>query len=188
MKRGYLRVSTDEQSHQRQLDGLSSYCDEIHLETVKAVSKKRPVYKKLIRKLKRGDTFVVWDLDRAFRSVLDALQEEEKLRKRGIKFKVLSYDYDVDQVDPYGEFVYTVRAAAAQLERRILIERTRQGMEAARRKGKQIGRPFKLSPGAVSFAYSKIISGPATISGMASQLGCSRNTLSQSFKRFKMKV
>lgn len=188
MKRGYLRVSTDEQSHQRQIDGLSSQCDEIHLETISAIHKKRPVYQKLIRKLKRGDTLVVWDLDRAFRSVLDALLEEEKLRKRGIKFKVLSYDYDVDQVDPYGEFVYTVRAAAAQLERKVLIERTKQGMEAARRKGKQIGRPFKLSPGAISFAYSEIVAHRATISGMATQLGCSRNTLSIAFKRFRMQV
>lgn len=82
MKIGYIRVSTDQQSHQRQLDGLQSHCDEVHCETVSAVKKKRPVYQKVLRKLRKGDTLVVWDLDRAFRSTIDALTEVEKLRGR----------------------------------------------------------------------------------------------------------
>ena len=181
MKRGYLRVSTEEQSHQRQLDGLTPHCDEVYLETVSAVSRKRPVYQKLIRKLKRGDTLVVWDLDRAFRSTLDALQEMKKLRARGIEFQIVTLC--LDTATPSGKLCYTVMAAFGEFERENLIERTKQGMEAARRQGKRIGRPYKLSPGAVSYAQFEIQSDRSTITGMASRLGCSRNTLSRAIGR-----
>ncbi len=183
MRRGYLRVSTDEQSHQRQLDGLQSRCDEVYLETVSATAKKRPVYQKLMRKLKKGDTLVVWDLDRAFRSTLDALNEVKKLRARGIEFKIVTLC--LDTATPSGKLCYTVMAAFGEFERENLIERTKQGMESARKQGKQIGRPFKLSPGAVSYAYFEIQSGRSTVMGMAERLDCSRNTLSRAMGRFE---
>lgn len=142
MKIGYLRVSTEEQRPDRQLDGLKDLCDEVHLEKLSAASKKRPVYQKILKKLKAGDTLVVWDLDRAFRSTVDALLESEKLRQRGIEFQIVTLN--VDTSTPSGELIYTVMAAFAQFERQNLIKRTREGMAAARRRGKHIGRPYKL--------------------------------------------
>ena len=181
MKIGYIRVSTDQQSYQRQIDGLKNLCDEVHLETVSAVSKKRPVYQKLIRKLKRGDSLVVWDLDRAFRSTIDALMEVEKLRENGVEFQIVTLN--VDTATPNGELIYTVMAAFAQFERKNLIKRTREGMEAARAKGKIIGRPFKLSERQVLRAQKSVNAGNSTITGIALNLGCSRNTLSRAIKR-----
>ena len=119
MKIGYLRVSLENQREDRQEDGLKDLCDEIHVEKLSGASKKRPVYQKVIQKLSPGDTLVVWDLDRAFRSTVDALLEVEKLRHRGIEFQVVNLN--VDTSTPSGELIYTVMAAFAQFERQTLI-------------------------------------------------------------------
>jgi len=186
MKIGYLRVSTDEQKPDRQVDGLKSHCDKIYFERVSAVSRKRPVYESVLKKLKAGDTLVVWDLDRAFRSTVDALLEAEKLRGRGIEFQIVTLN--VDTATPSGELIYTVMAAFAQFERQNLIKRTKEGMAAARNRGKHIGRPYKLSETDVTQAYREVKAGRASIRRMASRFGCSRDTLSIAFKRYDLKV
>ena len=186
VKIGYLRVSTEEQNPDRQRDGLNTLCDEIHIEKISAVGKKRPVYNKVLKRLKAGDTLVVWDLDRAFRSTVDALLEAEKLRARGIEFQIVTLN--VDTATPSGELIYTVMAAFAQFERQNLIKRTREGMEAAKRRGKHIGRPYKLKAQDVALAHAEIMAGRSTIRGMARELGCSRGTLSQALERFSFRV
>ena len=87
-KIAYIRVSTAEQRHDRQVRGLRGLCDELHIETLSACSGKRPVYEKVLKRLKSGDVLVVWDLDRAFRSVVDALTEAEKLRRAASIFRL----------------------------------------------------------------------------------------------------
>ena len=66
MKIGYLRVSTADQNHQRQIDSLKTVCDELYTETLSAINQKRPVFESVIKKLQAGDTLVVHNLDRAF--------------------------------------------------------------------------------------------------------------------------
>lgn len=186
MKIGYLRVSTEEQKPDRQVDGLKSHCDKIFFERISAASKTRPVYESVIKKLKAGDTLVVWDLDRAFRSTVDALLEAEKLRNRDIEFQIVTLN--VDTATPSGELIYTVMAAFAQFERQNLIKRTREGMAAAKKRGQHIGRPYKLSEEDIRHAYQEIKAGRASIRGMASQLGCTRDTLSLSLRRNGFKL
>jgi hypothetical protein len=115
-KIGYMRVSTGEQRPDRQIDGLKEICDEYFVETLSAVSRKRPVYQKVIRSLKPGDMLVVWDLDRAFRSAKDALNELDLLHKRGVSFRIASLK--IDTTTPEGYFVYTIMGAVAEFERR----------------------------------------------------------------------
>ena len=181
MKIGYLRVSTEEQRPDRQFDGLKDICDEVFIEKISAVSKRRPVYEKVKKRLNKGDRLIVWDLDRAFRSTLDALQEVNCLRKRGIEFQIMTINLDTST--PHGKLCYTVMAAFAEFERTNLIERTKEGMAAAKRRGKHIGRPYKLSPETISYALFEIQSGRATITTMAQKLRCSRDTLSKAFMR-----
>jgi len=183
MKIGYLRVSLEEQKEDRQEDGLKALCDEIYVEKISGASKKRPIFQKVINKLNSGDTLVVWDLDRAFRSTVDALLEAEKLKQRGVEFQIVNLN--VDTSTPDGEFVYTVMAACAQLERKRLIKRTKEGMAAAKRRGKHIGRPYKLTTEQIILAHTTIQSGKSTLAGMASEVGCSTATLSQAMSRFK---
>ena len=112
-------------------------------DSVSAVRKKRPVYDQVIKALKQGDVFVVSSLDRAFRSSLDALTELEKLHQHGIQFLSLSQNFDT--TTPDGKFLYTLAAALATWEREILSLRTKEGLEAARRRDKKLGRPRKLN-------------------------------------------
>lgn len=180
MKIGYLRISTDEQNPDRQIDGLQAVCDEMHVETLSATKKTRPIYDSVIAKLKTGDTFVIWDLDRAFRSTVDAILEAEKLRERGIEFQIVTMQ--VDTSTPTGELYYTIVAAYATFERKNLIKRTKEGMTAARKRGKHVGRPLKLTREQITHARNEIEAERQTIGGMASVLGVDRGTLSRALK------
>ena len=184
MKIGYLRVSLEDQKEDRQADGLKDLCDEIYVEKVSGASKKRPVYQQVIEKLKAGDTLVVWDLDRAFRSTVDALLEAEKLRQREVEFQIVNLN--VDTATPSGQLIYTVMAGFAQFERENLIKRTKEGMAAAKLRGVHIGRPYKLTMEEVILAHSRIQSGQSTLGNMAAHFGCSKETLSQSLQRLSL--
>lgn len=170
-KLGYLRISTSEQRPDRQIDGLGDICDELYIETLSAVSAHRPVFEKVIDKLEKGDTLVVWDLDRAFRSTIDANLTVKELRERGIDFMIVTLN--VDTATPSGELVYTIMAATAQFERQNLIKRTKEGMEAARRRGVRLGRPPKLSPDQVADAKHRLKHDPSSLKALAEEFGVS---------------
>ena len=88
---GYIRVSTRTQVPDRQIEVLRDECDELHIEHVSAVASERPVFNKSLADLRPGDTFVVVDLDRAFRSAVDAILTSSALCQRGVKFRILSF-------------------------------------------------------------------------------------------------
>ena len=181
---GYLRVSTEEQKPDRQIEGLKPYCDFMHIERLSAVAKKRPVFERVIQELKRGDTFVVWDLDRAFRSTLDALTQTKRLKERGIEFKVVTMN--IDTSDPMGEFFFTVVAAFAQLERRTISKRTKEGLKAARKRGKRLGRPPAMTKCQLLAAKLKIETGEASIAEVAALNGVHPWTVTRAIKRLEL--
>ena len=178
----YMRVSTAEQSTDRQALGLQDLCDEFYPESISAVAEKRPVFDQVLATLRPGDTFVVWDLDRAFRSAIDALLTMEDLRAQGIHLHIVSMYLDTSTDE--GELFYTILAGFAQYERRILSRRTREGIEAARRRGAQIGRPALLDAETVQLAHHRIVADKLPCRYVASLLGVSRMTLQRAFKRY----
>ena len=89
---------------------------------------------------RRFDLLLVWKMDRAFRSVLDAATTLERLRSWGVGLRSYSEPW-LDTTSPFGEALYYITVAYAQLERGILRERVKAGMDRARRQGKRIGRP-----------------------------------------------
>ena len=89
---------------------------------------------------RRFDLLLVWRLDRAFRSVLDAANTLERLRAWGVGLRSYTESW-LDTTTPFGEALYYITAAYAQLERGILAERVKAGMDRARRQGRRIGRP-----------------------------------------------
>jgi DNA invertase Pin-like site-specific DNA recombinase len=179
-KIGYLRVSTAEQSHDRQADGLKDLCDELHVETVSAVGKKRPVYEKVVRKLKAGDVLVIWDLDRAYRSAKDALSELDALTQRGVHFHIARLA--IDTATPTGRFLYTVMGGLAEFERLTLSQRTKEGLLAARKRGARLGRPPKLNAGQVEDARLRSRQGESVMR-IAQRLGVAPNTVARSLRR-----
>jgi len=183
MKIGYLRVSTEEQKPDRQIDALSPVCDELHIEKLSATAKSRPIYEKVIGSLRDGDVFVIWDLDRAFRSAKDALTELDHLRERGIEIQIASLA--IDTSTPHGMLIYTFISGLAEFERRLLSERTKQGLAAARRRGKRLGPPLKLTANQIRAAKRKIAMKEATVAEMASLYNVHPSTLSRSIKRLQ---
>ena len=89
---------------------------------------------------RRFDLLLVWRMDRAFRSVLDAATTLERLRAWGVGLRSYSEPW-LDTTSPFGEALYYITVAYAQLERGILRERVKAGMERARKQGHRIGRP-----------------------------------------------
>ena len=102
----------------------------------------RTAWKDLLEDASRRkfDIIIVWRMDRAFRSVLDAATTLERLRTWGVDLRSYSEPW-LDTTSPFGEALYYITVAYAQLERGILRERVRAGMERARKQGHQIGRP-----------------------------------------------
>jgi DNA invertase Pin-like site-specific DNA recombinase len=179
-KIGYLRVSTVEQNPDRQADGLSDLCDELFVETLSAVSRRRPVYEAVIAMLKAGDTLVIWDLDRAYRSARDALCELDALAQRGIHFHIARLA--IDTTTPTGRFLYTVMGGLAEFERLTLSQRTREGLQAARRRGVRLGRPPKLSQRQIAIARDRVRRGES-VSCVARACGVAPVTLARSLQR-----
>jgi len=184
-KIAYLRVSTCEQRPDRQIDGLKDICDELHIEKLSAMSKCRPVYEEVMDRLKPGDVFVIWDLDRAYRSTKDALNEIDRLKERGVSIRIASMD--IDTSTPFGVLLYTFIGALAQFERQLLSERTKQGIEAARRRGKRIGRPRKLSARQLVEAAIRLADTGESFETVGKRYDVSGWTLSRSLKRTKLK-
>lgn len=180
-KIGYLRVSTQEQKPDRQIEGLHALCDELHIETLSAVARSRPVYDRVIARLEEGDMLVVWALDRAYRSAKDALNELDALRARGIYFQIANFN--LDTTTPHGRFIYTIMSGAAQYEREILIERTREGIAAARAQGKRIGRPPKMNGEQLAEAKSRLAGRKATKAAIAAEHDVAPWTLTRALKR-----
>ncbi len=184
MKIGYLRVSTEEQRPDRQIDGLEPLCDKLYIETVSAISKKRPVFESVLAKLESGDSLVVWDLDRAFRSTVDAITHANQLRERNIDFVIVTLGVDTSTAD--GMLVYTVIAAFAEHERRRLSERTKEGLQAAKKRGQRLGRPPKMTDNQIISAMQKIETKQVNISEVAALYDVHPWTLTRAIKRFEL--
>ncbi|EJU6305308.1 recombinase family protein, partial [Salmonella enterica] len=103
----------------------------------------RPGLKKLLRTLSEGDTLVVWKLDRLGRSMRHLVVLVEELRERGVNFRSLTDS--IDTSTPMGRFFFHVMGALAEMERELIVERTRAGLEAARARGRIGGRRPKLT-------------------------------------------
>ncbi|MDR2294489.1 MAG: recombinase family protein [Microbacterium sp.] len=103
----------------------------------------RPELDKALDGLDRGDTFVVWKLDRLGRNTKNVLEVIEDLIDRGVTFKSLTEQIDLS-AGPIGKAMLTILAAFAELERATMIERIRAGLDAAKSQGRVGGRPSKV--------------------------------------------
>ncbi|MCF6275298.1 MAG: recombinase family protein [Robiginitomaculum sp.] len=180
---GYARVSLSGMNEARQTDRLRAVCDKVYVEKVSGAAKSRPVFEKVLKGLKAGDALVVLDLDRAFRSTIDALVTMEALKARGVNLKILSLNLDLST--EFGEVVFGILAALAQFERRIISRRTKEGLAAARRRGVTLGRPRKLDEHQILEARRSIAQDNMTVADMAARYGVSRPTVRRGVKRPK---
>ncbi|PLW76432.1 recombinase family protein [Cohaesibacter celericrescens] len=182
MKVGYVRVSDFDQTEDLQIDALKAVgCTVIYGDHgVSGRVIKRKGLDELLASLNSGDTLVVWKIDRLGRSTVHLLLLLDELRKRNVDFIALTQG--IDTTTAIGRMVYGQLAVFAEFEREQIRERTKAGMEAARRRGVHIGRPLKLTRAQVEHSRDSIESGE-TISSMAKLFGVATATLSRALSK-----
>jgi len=142
---GYIRVSTIDQNCDLQRDALlSANCDRIFEDRISGKTATRPGLRQALKCIRKGDTLVVWKLDRLGRSVKNLIALISELHDRGAHFRSLTDS--VDTSSAMGRFFFHVMSALAEMERELIVERTLAGLAAARAKGRLGGRPKALSP------------------------------------------
>ena len=142
---GYARVSTEDQHLDAQISALEAAgAERIWSEKVSGSKKARPELERLLGQLRSGDVVVVTKYDRLSRSLQDLLTIVESVRAKGSGFRSLAED--IDTTTPAGRLVFHVFASIAQFERERISERTKEGLVAARKRGRIGGRPPALSP------------------------------------------
>lgn len=179
---GYARVSTVEQSLDLQMSALSAAgcTDVLTDEGYSGADFTRPGLTRLLRKLRRGDTIVVWRLDRLGRSLFELLKLIRNLNERGVEFRSLSESLDTST--PGGRLLLHVLASMAEFERSLISERTKAGMAAARSRGSQIGRRPAMTGAQRQDARQALASGSATVEAIAKKHGIHPRTLLRTLK------
>jgi len=180
---GYMRVSKADGSQVLDLQQdalLSAGVDPAHLYEDQASGRldDRPGLMAMLKALRKGDTLVVWKLDRLGRNLRHLVNTIHDLEKRGVAFKVLTgHGASVDTTTPAGKLVFGIFAALAEFERELISERTKAGLASARARGRKGGAPFKMTPAKVRLAMATM-GKPETIVGkLCTELGVSRQTL-----------
>ncbi len=141
---GYARVSTEDQNLDGQLDALKAAgAERIFADKITGTARSRPELDRLLDQLRQGDVITVTKYDRLARSLRDLLGIVDSIQARGAGFRSLAED--IDTTTPAGRLVFHVFASIAQFERERISERTREGLEAARKRGRIGGRPPALS-------------------------------------------
>ncbi len=185
---GYARVSTKDQKLRMQLDALKAvHCDEIFTDHgVSGGKAKRPGLDDALAALQPGDVLVVLRLCRLGRSVLHLADLLTRFSHEGINFCSLSEG--INTTTPGGKLVFHIFAAMAEFQRDIIRENTVTGLEAARNRGKRLGRPHKLNEYEVMGAHEMICQRSATLRDAAVKYDVTASTISRAFERFGLEA
>src|ERR671919_1062307 len=150
---GYARVSTHEQTLNLQQDALEKAgCTKIFTDTASGAKTERIGLEEALNYVRKGDTLVVWGLDRLGRSLPHLISTMTELEERRIGFKSLTEN--IDTTTSGGKLIFHIFGALAEFERNLIRERTQAGLVAARARGKKGGRPKALTARQLSIAQS----------------------------------
>jgi DNA invertase Pin-like site-specific DNA recombinase len=178
MKIGYARVSTDEQSDNAQIDALKIIgCEKIYREIYSGRIKSRPELERMIDTLREGDVVVVQRLDRLGRSLKDLIELLDNFKCKQVQF--ISLNESIDTTTAVGELAFHMIGSIAQFERRLISERTKAGLVAARARGRKGGRKPKLTAADIKKAKAMLSDPVMTKSEVAEHFDVSRPTLNK---------
>ena len=179
---GYARVSTAEQNLDRQEQALRAQaCDRVFFEKISGVRKGRPQLEAMLDYVRDGDTLVVESISRLARSTRDLLSIVDTLREKGVE--LVSLKESIDTTTPQGRFVLSIFAALSELERETILQRQREGIDAARKAGKHIGRPRVEVPAHWDEVCGEWRSKRITAREAMTRLGMSRSTFYRHVRR-----
>jgi DNA invertase Pin-like site-specific DNA recombinase len=174
---GYARVSDGtSQRHDLQLDALrQAGCDRVYIEAASGARADRAELAKLLQEARPGDVICCWRLDRIGRSLRHLTEIAEQLEQRGVALRSLTES--IDTSTPSGRFLFNILGALGQMEREIIVERTRAGLAAAAARGRRGGRPPALDDAKVRAARAMLAAGTMSAAEVARQIGVSPSTL-----------
>lgn len=183
MELGYARVSKSDgtQKLDLQLDAFQAQKINrfaIYMDKASGGSTDRPALKACLKALRKGDTLVVWKLDRLGRNLKDLINIIEGLNSRGVGFRVLAgHGGVIDTSTPNGRLIFSIFAALAEFEREIIRERTKAGLKAARKRGRNGGRKFALTKAKVRLAQSAMGKPETCVASLCKEIGITRAAL-----------
>jgi DNA invertase Pin-like site-specific DNA recombinase len=169
---GYARVSTREERQvlDRQLDVLKAAgCERIFDDRGSGASTDRPGLRACLDYLRRGDVLVVLDLDRLGRLAGELIRLVDELEARGVGFRALNTDFDT--TTPMGRAFLQIQAAFAEMERNVIRQRVREGIAAARARGRKGGRPRLMTPERLRYAQHLMADGSRSVPSICRELG-----------------
>ena len=173
---GYARVSTSGQILDRQIRALTEAgCIRVFADKLSGKTADRPELAACLDYLRAGDTLVVPSLDRLSRSLQDLITLVAGLRRSGVGFR--SLHEALDTTTPGGRLVFHVFAALAEFIRELIVEGTREGLDAARARGQRLGRPPAMTAEQIRQARDLLTLPRNSISSIARLLGVSRSTI-----------
>lgn len=178
MKIGYARVSTQDQNLDRQLDNLTAAgCERIFNEKMTGTKSDRPELKTMMLTLRPGDTLIIDSFSRLSRSTKDLLDIVEKLTAMNVH--LVSLKEKLDTTTATGKMMLTMLSALSQFERDLIAERTRDGLKAARSRGRCGGRPRVGSDKDRKQALAMYHANAMSNSEIAERFGVSLSTLNR---------
>lgn len=180
MKIGYARVSTADQSLDMQMDALNAAgCERIYTEKASGAKDDRIELQRALDSLRTGDVFVVYKLDRLARSTKKLINVYDQLTSLGVE--LVSVCDGLDTTTPTGRAMFKMIGVIAELEREMIVERTKAGLAASRARGRNGGRP-KTDSKIVAKALKLYDGGDHSISAITDLTGVTKATLYRSLK------
>ena len=182
---GYARVSTIEQNEQRQIVSFDNFpfpISKVFIDKCSGKNMERPQLQEMLRYVREGDVVVVSDFSRLARSTSDMLQIVHDLTEK--KVSLISLKESVNTDTPQGQFMLTVFAALAELERATILQRQREGIEIARQNGKYKGRqPIPFDEDKFRLECQKWRKGDQTATATMQKLNMKRGRFYQIVKK-----
>lgn len=180
---GYARVSKADgsQVHDLQRDALLAAAvsaDHIYEDSASGRRDDRPGLAAALKALRPGDTLVTWKLDRLGRDLRHLVNLVGDLTRREVGLKVLAGEgASIDTTTANGRLIFAIFAGLAEFERELIAERTKAGLAAARARGRNGGRPYKMTPAKLRLAQAAMGQPETKVGDLCQELGVSRQTL-----------
>jgi len=176
-KIGYARVSSADQNPRLQLDALAAEgCLKIYTDTITGATADRPQWTACLADLRRGDTLIIWKIDRLGRNLRDLIDIITTLDTRGIAVRSLTNGI-IDTTTAHGKLVFGLFALMAEYEAALIRERTSAGLAAARARGRHGGRKPKMTPALINKAQRMYDSRAFTMAEIAASCGVTPMTI-----------
>ena len=183
MKFGYARVSSNNQDLELQNDALlKSGCTKIFSESISGKNNNRAALMKMLEDVRAGDLVVVYKIDRIARSLKGLIEIIELLNKKGVNLVSLDSGDKVDTTSPMGKAFFQIAGVFAELERSMILARTKAGIEQARINGVKFGRTIGSQNKTTNDKNERIkifLTAQKSYDWIAKELSVSKQTISE---------